>query len=509
MPPILKALRDYLADAAPGGSLNPELTGDVNKSSVPHAVTAIRALFGEAPDKLGISVLHPQRDELKDLADKAFWLGTASQVSPVAGGLSSLARNTRTGRNIGRVIIGTNPLEAALQEISRVEVPFERAAASSKRGWVGPVQVGDMTGVDIPRSSRLRRATSVTHTHPRQGEFGGYAPMSPGDRGVLEGRPVDMNVVHTNYNTGAPTKYRESMTAGALPPQPSSEMPVKEYLDRLMDTDGYTTNVPRWLRDEWGTVNPSDYATPGLQTLRTDEAEELMRRGAEKIRPSYRWDKLYSQLSDSHNILQDVVDTADEMGRKVTLLGKPKIGQVSDAMGQDYFIPGYRFVPGDDLAARHPEAYALGSHFAPLGQEQQIFDIMRKYIGDSSTQMWPDAKIGFVMAKPKNVALVSDEMAEYPDVFAKEFGVFDAWRRSAGKTPQQQRLTAEALARKMGVDSLLYENKMEGLGDLMVKPSFGIEGMENPSMTVLRRGNLKGNFARGGLAQFKECVCQK
>lgn len=95
-PSIWSEFKKYLGDALPGGALNPELTTDINKSPVPVGMAALRSFLGEAPDQLGVSVLHPQRAAVMQVANPAFAAGTALQVAPVLGGLSALKASRGT-----------------------------------------------------------------------------------------------------------------------------------------------------------------------------------------------------------------------------------------------------------------------------------------------------------------------------------------------------------------------------------------------------------------------------
>lgn len=90
MADIWSEFKKYLGDALPGGALNPELTTNINESPVPVGMAALRSFLGEAPDELGVSVLHPQRAAIMRAANPAFAVGTALGVAPVLGGLSAL-----------------------------------------------------------------------------------------------------------------------------------------------------------------------------------------------------------------------------------------------------------------------------------------------------------------------------------------------------------------------------------------------------------------------------------
>ena len=57
---------------------------DVNQLKDPKTYAAIMGLLGEAPDQMGFSVLHPDYQGIKEVAEPAFYAGTALGVAPVA-----------------------------------------------------------------------------------------------------------------------------------------------------------------------------------------------------------------------------------------------------------------------------------------------------------------------------------------------------------------------------------------------------------------------------------------
>jgi hypothetical protein len=59
---------------------------DVNTLPDPKTYAAVAGALGTRPDQMGFSVLHPKRQEIMDVANPAFALGTALQIAPVAQG---------------------------------------------------------------------------------------------------------------------------------------------------------------------------------------------------------------------------------------------------------------------------------------------------------------------------------------------------------------------------------------------------------------------------------------
>lgn len=58
---------------------------DVNTLPDPRTYAAVSGFFGQAPDELGFSVMHPDREGIKRAGQAGFGVGTALQVAPIAG----------------------------------------------------------------------------------------------------------------------------------------------------------------------------------------------------------------------------------------------------------------------------------------------------------------------------------------------------------------------------------------------------------------------------------------
>jgi hypothetical protein len=59
------------------------LARDVNTLPDPRTYAAVSGLLGEAPDEMGFSVLHPDYQGIRDVADPAYALGVAAGAAPV------------------------------------------------------------------------------------------------------------------------------------------------------------------------------------------------------------------------------------------------------------------------------------------------------------------------------------------------------------------------------------------------------------------------------------------
>ena len=64
---------------------------DVNTLADPRTYAAIQGLLGTSPDQMGFSVLNPDYQGIKDVADPAFAIGSLLQIAPIAKALNAPA----------------------------------------------------------------------------------------------------------------------------------------------------------------------------------------------------------------------------------------------------------------------------------------------------------------------------------------------------------------------------------------------------------------------------------
>ncbi len=79
---------------------------DVNTLKDPRTYAAVAGLMGERPDEMGFSVLHPDYQAIKDVAEPAFGLGIAAQAYPMLGPLTK-------GLPVGASVKSVSPLESS------------------------------------------------------------------------------------------------------------------------------------------------------------------------------------------------------------------------------------------------------------------------------------------------------------------------------------------------------------------------------------------------------------
>jgi hypothetical protein len=86
---------------------------DVNTLRDPKTYAVMAGLMGERPDEMGFSVLHPDYQAIKDVAEPAFGLGIAAQAYPVIGPLTK-------GLPVGASVKNVTPMKAS-EALGKIE----------------------------------------------------------------------------------------------------------------------------------------------------------------------------------------------------------------------------------------------------------------------------------------------------------------------------------------------------------------------------------------------------
>jgi hypothetical protein len=86
---------------------------DVNLLKDPKTYAAVASFMGDAPDELGFSVLHPDYEGVRKVADPAYGLGIAAQVAPIVGPLTK-------GFPVGASIKDVTPMKAS-EALGKIE----------------------------------------------------------------------------------------------------------------------------------------------------------------------------------------------------------------------------------------------------------------------------------------------------------------------------------------------------------------------------------------------------
>lgn len=94
---------------------------DVNTLADPRTYAAVQGLLGTAPDEMGFSVLHPDYEKIKKVAEPAFALGLLAQASPI---LAPLTKGLPVGASI-KDVGGLFTNRASSQFVPNVEAGKE------------------------------------------------------------------------------------------------------------------------------------------------------------------------------------------------------------------------------------------------------------------------------------------------------------------------------------------------------------------------------------------------
>ena len=88
---------------------------DVNTLPDPRTFAAMQGLLGARPDEMGFSVLHPEYQQIMDVANPAYGLGLAAQLAPV---LAPFTKGLPVGASVKNV--GFDPVKMRTQYPDRL-----------------------------------------------------------------------------------------------------------------------------------------------------------------------------------------------------------------------------------------------------------------------------------------------------------------------------------------------------------------------------------------------------
>lgn len=162
-------------------------------------------------------------------------------------------------------------------------------------------------------------------------------------------------------------------------------------------------------------------------------------------------------------------------------------------------------MPRQTQSVRDIRAETPGWHAAPLGMEDQVKHIAKRYIDEEGFA----PKIGGVHARVNTpIYLPYDHLGEDPAALADYVGAggalrkfmtssdFDPTSRHLSKASQQSKFITDWLNSR-GVDLGIYENDVERVRRGSASPNF--PDMGNPSVTFFKQPK---DFAKGGLARI-------
>jgi hypothetical protein len=160
------------------------MRGDVNTLPDPRTYAAVSGFFGTAPDEMGFSVMHPDREGIKRAGQVGFGVGTALQVAPIVGGMMKLANirpstggKTTAASQLGAIKVPGRASEPIFTPIPSADAPFVGRLDEMVANLQGPVQKDQFLGMlkGKMRDYDIARAEQTLANLP------GNAKLSPVD----------------------------------------------------------------------------------------------------------------------------------------------------------------------------------------------------------------------------------------------------------------------------------------------------------------------------------------
>jgi hypothetical protein len=159
---------------------------DVNTLADPLTYAVVQGLLGTAPDQMGFSVLNPDYEKIKKVAEPAFALGLLGQAAPVLApltkGLPVGASIQNVGKDLSAIQIGDRTIPVTINRIDKksggqlVNVnPSAFDEAFSKTGWqyVGEKGKDGISGRYEKFENYLKDAKSIEASNVSVNKDGG------------------------------------------------------------------------------------------------------------------------------------------------------------------------------------------------------------------------------------------------------------------------------------------------------------------------------------------------
>jgi hypothetical protein len=157
---------------------------DVNTLPDPRTYAAVSGFLGQAPDEMGFSAMHPDREGIKRAGQAGFGVGTALQVAPIVGGAMKLANlapssggRTTAASQIGAIKVPGRASEPIFTPTPSADAPFVGRLDEMVANLQGPVQKDQFLGMlkGKMRDYDIARAESTLADLP------GNAKLNPVD----------------------------------------------------------------------------------------------------------------------------------------------------------------------------------------------------------------------------------------------------------------------------------------------------------------------------------------
>jgi hypothetical protein len=184
------------------------MRGDVNTLPDPRTYAAVSGFFGTAPDEMGFSVMHPDREGIKRAGQVGFGVGTALQVAPIVGGMMKLANigpstggKTTAASQLGAIKVPGRASEPIFTPIPSADAPFVGRLDEMVANLQGPVQKDQFLGM----LKGKMRDYDIARAEQTLADLPGNAKLTPVDL---------LNRIKTQYD---PSQFKTTIT----PPAPA------------------------------------------------------------------------------------------------------------------------------------------------------------------------------------------------------------------------------------------------------------------------------------------------
>lgn len=253
---------------------------DVNTLPDPRTYAAVSGFLGQAPDELGFSVMHPDREGIKKAGQAGFGVGTALQVAPVAAAVRGIAgKGTTTAAKMMEgmrdvpVGMSIKPVQSIFSPIPSADAPFVGRLDEFVSGLPGPVQKDQFLGM----LKGKMRDYDIARAETTLADLPGNAKLNPVDL---------LNRIKTQYD---PSQFKTTIT----PPKSDS---FYQKMDNPYYTD--TGSSP-----PLGVIHLSQTADPALAQVQ--QVADSARTALSKLDSRYYGHEWSPQVAD------DLIRAAD------------------------------------------------------------------------------------------------------------------------------------------------------------------------------------------------------
>jgi hypothetical protein len=175
---------------------------DVNTLPDPRTYAAVSGFLGQAPDEMGFSVMHPDREGIKTAGQVGFGVGTALQVAPLVSGAKKLANfapssggKTTAAQQLGAIKLPGKTSEPIFSPTPSADAPFVGRLDEMVANLQGPVQKDQFLGM---LKGKMRN-TDISRAESTLADLPGNAKLNPVDL---------LNRVKTQYD---PSQFKTTV----------------------------------------------------------------------------------------------------------------------------------------------------------------------------------------------------------------------------------------------------------------------------------------------------------